>query len=584
VDDGKSTLIGRLLHDTQAIYEDQLAAVARDSARFGTTGAGALDLALLTDGLRAEREQGITIDVAYRYFSTERRTFIIADTPGHEQYTRNMATGASRCRLAILLVDARRGLLPQTRRHAFIVSLLGIRHVVVAVNKMDLVGYAREAFERVTRDYTAFAARLPGADVAFIPLSALHGDNVVTKSVAMPWYLGPPLLTHLETVPLAEDADGVGLRFPVQYVIRPHPDFRGFAGTIAAGRLRRGGEVVALPSGRRSHVKSIVTYDGEREEAAAPMAVTVTLEDEIDVSRGDMLADPSDPPSVANRVEAMIVWMGDKPLTPGRSYWIKHTTRTVSGRVGELRYGVDVNTLDKRPAIQLAMNEVGHVALTLDQPIAYDPYASQPTTGALIVIDRLTNNSVGAGMILADLDRRPGDEGWGSLALPGPRERPASGVSVAEREARLGQKGATVLLFGPDTPGRRALAHALERRLFDAGLAVMVLNGPDLRRGLSRDLDFTGDDHSESLRRAAEVARILYDAGLLCICAFVAPWDAGRETARQIVGPDRFLSVALSPPRATPPRADLTLTADAMPLDQSVALIVDRLRQRRTID
>ncbi|MGH7340883.1 MAG: sulfate adenylyltransferase subunit CysN, partial [Candidatus Rokuibacteriota bacterium] len=390
VDDGKSTLIGRLLYDTQAIYEDQLAAVARDSARFGTTGPGTVDLALLTDGLRAEREQGITIDVAYRYFSTERRTFIIADTPGHEQYTRNMATGASTCRLAVILIDARRGVMTQTRRHSFIASLLGIRHLVVAVNKMDLVDYSQEVFERITRDCQAFAERLDVADLLFIPISALAGDNVVAKSGAMPWYAGPPLLAHLETVPVAAGGGSAELRFPVQYVIRPSADFRGFAGTIAAGRLRRGDEVVALPSGRRSRVKSLVTYDGVRDDAVAPMAVTVTLEDEIDVSRGDMLVHPGAMPSVSNRVEAIMVWMAEQTLMPGRSYWIKHTTRTIPGRVVELRYGVDVNTLEKRPALQLAMNEVGHVALTLDQPIVHDSYATHPTTGAFIVIDRLT--------------------------------------------------------------------------------------------------------------------------------------------------------------------------------------------------
>src|SRR5262245_8693897 len=463
VDDGKSTLIGRLLHDSQAIYEDQLAAVARDSVRFGTTGGGAVDLALLTDGLKAEREQGITIDVAYRHFSTARRAFIIADTPGHEQYTRNMATGASTCQLAIILIDARRGTLTQTRRHSFLVSLLGIRQVVVAVNKMDLVDYAYEVFERITGDYQKFATRLGIADVQFIPISALHGDNVVTTSGAMPWYRGPSLLTHLESVPIDSGNDRIELRFPVQYVIRPDPDFRGAAGTIASGLLRKGDEVLALPSGRRSRVKSIVSYDGELDEAFAPMAVTVTLDDEIDVSRGDMLVHPGETPFVSNRVEAMVVWMAEKPLTPGRSYWIKQTTRTVPGRIVELRYGVDVNTLEKRPALQLAMNDVGQIALVLDQPIACDPYATHRATGAFIVIDRLTNNTVGAGMILRHADRRAGDDLWTPEATAS-APRPSQ-VSVAEREARLGQRGATVLLFGPDPPGRATLAHALERRL-----------------------------------------------------------------------------------------------------------------------
>src|SRR6478736_2388666 len=400
VDDGKSTLIGRLLHDTKGIYEDQLAAVKRDSAKHGTTGTGEVDLALLTDGLKAEREQGITIDVAYRYFSTDKRKFIIADTPGHEQYTRNMATGASTCQLAIILIDARHGVMPQTRRHSFIVSLLGIKHVVVAINKMDLVNFSEERFEEIKREYAGFVAKLDIPDVQFIPMSALRGDNVVDKSAAMPWYQGPPMLNHLETVHIASDRNLEDMRFPVQYVLRPNLNFRGFAGTIASGILRRGDEVVVLPSGRRSRVRSIVTYEGEVPEAFSPMAVTVTLEDEIDVSRGDMLVHPGNQPHVSAQVEAMVVWMAERPFVPGRSYWVKQTTRTVSGEIADLRYAVDVNSLEKRPAGQLAMNEVGHVLLGLTQPLAYDPYKINPATGAFILIDRLTNNTVGAGMIL----------------------------------------------------------------------------------------------------------------------------------------------------------------------------------------
>src|SRR3984885_14762895 len=363
VDDGKSTLIGRLLHDTKGIYEDQLAAVKRDSAKHGTTGEGQIDLALLTDGLRAEREQGITIDVAYRYFSTDRRKFIIADTPGHEQYTRNMAAGASTCQLAIILIDARHGVVTQTRRHSFIVSLLGIKHVVVAVIKMDLVGFSQEAFEIIKADYTGFVAKLDIPDVQFIPLSALKGDNVVEKSGAMPWYQGAPLLNHLETTHIASDRNLTEMRFPVQYVLRPNLNFRGFSGSIASGIIRKGDEVMALPSGKRSKVKSIVTYDGELDEAFPPMAITLTLEDEIDVSRGDMLVHPSDLPHVSAQIEAMVVWMAEKPFVAGRGYWIKQTTRMVSGEIADLRYGVDVNTLDKRPITQLGLNEVGHVLL-----------------------------------------------------------------------------------------------------------------------------------------------------------------------------------------------------------------------------
>src|SRR4051794_25974756 len=406
VDDGKSTLIGRLLHDTKGIYEDQLAAVKRDSVKHGTTGTGEVDLALLTDGLKAEREQGITIDVAYRYFSTDRRKFIIADTPGHEQYTRNMATGASTCQLAIILIDARHGVVTQTRRHSFIVSLLGIKHVVVAVNKMDLVNFDQAVFERIKADYTGFVAKLGLPDVQFIPLSALRGDNVVEKSPAMPWYAGPPLLRHLETVHVASDRNLKDMRFPVQYVLRPHQNFRGFAGTIASGILRNGDEVMALPSGKKSRVKSIVTYDGELDEAFAPMAVTVTLADEIDVSRGDVLVHPGSAPHVSGQIEAMVVWMAEQPFVPGKSYLLKHTTRQTAAEIAALRYGVDVNSLEKRPIRKLGLNEVGQVQLSLTRPIAYDAYQRNAATGAFVVIDRLTNNTVGAGMILEPSDGR----------------------------------------------------------------------------------------------------------------------------------------------------------------------------------
>ena len=374
VDDGKSTLIGRLLHDTQVIYEEQLAAVARDSQRFGTTGRnGEVDLALLTDGLKAEREQGITIDVAYRYFSTDQRKFIIADTPGHEQYTRNMATGASTCQLAIILIDARRGVLTQTKRHSFIVSLLGIRHVVVAVNKMDLVGYSQQVFETIRENYQRFVAKLGIPDVQFIPISALRGDNVVDASDAISWYDGPTLLNHLEAVPISSDRNLQDLRFPVQYVQRPNLDFRGFSGTIESGTVRKGDEILALPSGMRAHIRSIVTYDGELDEAFAPQAITVTLDNPIDVSRGDLLVHPHRLPHVASRIEAMVVWLNEKPLVAGRSYWIKHLARTVSGEMVELCHAVDVNTLEENSANQLAMNEVGRLRLSLSQPIAFDP-------------------------------------------------------------------------------------------------------------------------------------------------------------------------------------------------------------------
>ena len=548
VDDGKSTLIGRLLHDTKTIYEDQLAAVKRDSAKFNSTGDfGAVDLALITDGLKAEREQGITIDVAYRYFSTDKRKFIIADTPGHEQYTRNMATGASTCQLAIILIDARYGVVTQTRRHSYIVSLLGIKHVIVAINKMDLVDYSEEVYTRIQRDYAGFVAKLGIPDIQFIPMSALKGDNVVEKSSAMPWYQGPPMLNHLETVHTASDRNLVDLRFPVQYVIRPNLDFRGFAGTVASGIIRKGDEIVVLPSGKRSCVKSIVNYAGELTEAFAGQAVTITLDDEIDVSRGDMIVLASNGrPHQSHQIEAMIVWLGDRPFVPGRSYWIKHTTRIVSGEIAAVSYSVDVNSLERKPASQLNLNEVGHVTLSLTQPIAYDSYRTNAATGSLIIIDRLTNNTVGAGMIQEPAGRSDTAQ-WSSQPTESIKPRQGE-VSLAQRAERFGQKAVTILLTGLTASGKASIAYALEKRLFEQGKAVSVLYGQNMRNGLCRDLGFSADDRSENLRRSAEVAKILNDNGLICICAFVAPHEAVRQKARQVVGPDRFLEVYLSAP------------------------------------
>jgi bifunctional enzyme CysN/CysC len=610
VDDGKSTLIGRLLHDTKMIYEDQLAAVKRDSAKVGTTGAGEIDLALLTDGLKAEREQGITIDVAYRYFSTDKRKFIIADTPGHEQYTRNMATGASTCQLAIILIDARYGVVSQTRRHSFIVSLLGIKHVVVAINKMDLVGYSQETFEKIQEDYTGFVAKLNIPDVEFIPISALKGDNVVEKSAKTPWYQGPPLLNHLETVHIASDRNLTDMRFPVQYVLRPNLNFRGFAGTVASGIIRQGDEVIVLPSGKRSRIKSIVTYDGELPEAFSPQAVTVTLEDEIDVSRGDMLVHPGNAPRVSAQVEAMVVWMGEKPFVPGRSYWIKHATRMVTGEIAELRSSVDVNTLENRPATQLAMNEVGQVLLSLNQPIASDPYTINAATGAFIIIDRLSNNTVGAGMILEHTDRRGQGDIWGQIPVAGKLKHKASKIAPAEREKRFGQKGVTVLIYGLTGSGKASIAYELEKQLWEIGRSATVLYGPDMRQGLCRDLGFTADDRSENLRRSAEVAKVVNDAGLICICAFSAPHEAVRQKVRQEIGAERFLEVYLSAPievcrqrdhsgayvladsgkisqfpgvtaeYETPHHADLTLPTDQISIEASVERIVAVLKER----
>ena len=469
VDDGKSTLIGRLLYDSKMIYEDQLAAIEKDSVTLGSVG-GDFDPALLTDGLKAEREQGITIDVAYRYFSTAKRKFIIADTPGHEQYTRNMATGASTCDLAIILIDAREdhGVLTQTKRHSFIVSLLGIKHVIIAVNKMDLVDYSEERFEAIKSEYIDFATRLDMGDLHFVPMSALIGLNVVDQAdVEMPWYNGPTLMHLLENVHIASDRNLIDLRFPVQFVNRPDLNFRGFCGTVASGRVRKGDEVMVLPSKKTSRVKSIVTYDGELEEAFAPLAVTLTMEDEIDVSRGDMIVRPDNVPKSDDSFDATLVWMSEEPMVPGKQYLIKQTSKVVSGTVTTLRYRIDVNTLHRADAPTLALNEIGRCQIQLNQPIAFDGYRGNPGTGAFIVIDRISNITVAAGMILR---RSAGEklDHWDDEASE-TLQTERSNVSAEEREARYGQKPATVLLTGLSGAGKTTLAYALERRLFDSG-------------------------------------------------------------------------------------------------------------------
>ena len=545
VDDGKSTLIGKLLYETKMIYEDQLAAIQRDSAVHGTTG-GDFDPALLTDGLKAEREQGITIDVAYRYFSTAKRKFIIADCPGHEQYTRNMATGASTCDLAIILIDARHGVMTQTRRHSFIVSLLGIKHVLVAVNKMDLVDYSEEVYEKIKRDYRDFASRLEMVDQHFIPLSALKGDNLVDKSPNMPWYDGSTLMHHLENVHIASDRNLIDFRFPVQLVNRPNLDFRGFCGTVASGRIRKGETVMALPSRKTSQVKSIVTFDGELDEAFAPQSVTLTLADEIDVSRGDMLVRPDNVPQMAEAFDATIVWMIEEPLVPGKQYWFKQTAKTAAGSVSNLRYRIDVNTLHRQEADGLGLNEIGRCHVRLNQPLAFDGYRQNKGTGAFIVIDRMSNVTVGAGMIL---DRAAADDvdHWDDASRVAAVAE-GSQVTPAERTGRLGHAPATVLLTGLAGAGKTTTAYALERRLFDLGRAVCVLDGQNMRRGISRDLGFSVSDRSENLRRSAEAAKLLNDAGLIVIGAFLAPEEEVRQKAAEVVGRDRFLVVHLDAP------------------------------------
>lgn len=547
VDDGKSTLIGRLFYEAKMIYEDQLAAIQKDTTRYGTTG-GELDLALFTDGLEDERQQGITIDVAYRYFSTDKRKFIIADTPGHEQYTRNMATGASTADLAIILIDARHGVLEQTKRHSFIVSLLGIRHVVVAINKMDLVDFSEDVFNKIRADYQAFAARLDLPDVHFLPISALKGDNVVTASPSTPWYIGNTLMNLLETVYIGSDRNFEDFRFPVQTVVRPNLNFRGFAGTIASGILRQGDEVMALPSRKTSRVKSIVTFDGDLSEAFTPQSVTVTLEDEIDVSRGDMLVRPGNVPLVGQKFEAMVVWMAEEPLVPGKSYWIKQTTKLTPGTISTLRYRVDVNSMHRQDAPTLKLNEIGRCTLSTSQPLCFDSYRRNRNTGAFIVIDRVTNSTVGAGMILDRTSNEGRHDHWDDAPAAENLHGERSNVSESERQARFGQKPVTVLLTGLTGSGKTTLAYALERKLFDQGRAVVVLDGQNMRRGISKDLGFTADERSENLRRSAEVAKLFNDAGTIVLAAFVAPDEAIRQKAADCVGRDRFLVLHLSAP------------------------------------
>ena len=549
VDDGKSTLIGRLLFESKGIYEDQMDAVRSASARGGSAG-GELDLALVTDGLKAEREQGITIDVAYRYFSTPRRKFIIADTPGHEQYTRNMATGASTANLAIVLIDAKNGVLPQSKRHAFIASLLEIPHVVVCVNKMDLVDYSERVFDEIVEEFTEFTTKLRIPDITFIPISALKGDNVVERSDATPWYQGTTLLNHLETVHIASDRNLIDLRLPVQYVSRPSSNFRGYMGTPASGIVRPGDEVVALPSGKTSRVRRVLGPDGDVEEGFPPVPVTVTLEDEIDISRGDVIAHVNNRPRVDRAFEAMIVWMAEEPMRPGRQYTIKHATRSTPGVVSDLRYRIDVNTLHRHDADELALNEIGRCAIDVARPLAFDPYKTSRQMGAFILIDRLTHNTVGAGMIL---DREADAKGAARRRITARRGTEAklheSLVAPAEREERLGQKPATLWLTGLTGSGKSAIAYALERRLFDMGKLAHVIDGRNARLGLSADLDFTAPDRAENLRRAAEVAKMLNRAGLISICAFLSPSAEDRAVAREIVGDERFLEVHLSAPK-----------------------------------
>ena len=546
VDDGKSTLIGRLLHDSKLIYEDQLAAIEADSARIGTVAEG-LDLALLVDGLQAEREQGITIDVAYRYFSTAKRKFIIADTPGHEQYTRNMATGASNCDLAIILVDARHGVLTQTRRHSFIASLLGIKHVIVAINKMDLVDFSEAVYQRIKSDYAEFSVKLDmSPDLRYLPMSALKGDNVVEPGDRMPWYNGAPLMSMLENIQISSDRNLRDFRFPVQYVNRPRPDFRGYCGTVSSGLVTQGDEIMVLPSRKLSRVKSILTYDGELAQAHPPQAITITLADEIDISRGDMLVHPNNLPYFSDRIDAQIVWMAEEPLQPNKQYLFKQTTRRSTGTISAIRFKIDVNTLEQSDAGALELNEIGRCEVTLSQRIAFDTYKANRATGAFIIIDRLTNVTVGVGMIVGTGGDATGGI-WEASQRSEHLKNSNSLIPVADRLRRVGQVPKIMLLTGLTGSGKSTIAYALERELFDMGQAVTVLDGQNMRLGPSKDLGFDRDSRSENIRRGIEIAKLMNQVGLITICAFVAPDADVRKKAREAVGKD-FILVYLDCP------------------------------------
>jgi bifunctional enzyme CysN/CysC len=537
VDDGKSTLIGRLLYDTKSIFEDQMEQIEGASRRLGEEG---VNLALLTDGLRAEREQKITIDVAYRYFATPRRKFILADTPGHEQYTRNMVTGASTADVAIVLVDARKGVLTQSRRHSFIASLLGIPQIVVAVNKMDLVDWSESTFRSIVADYTAFASKLTVGDITFVPMSALEGDNVVTASSRMPWYQGGPLLHLLESVTPGRRRNTIDFRFPVQYVVRPNQLFRGYAGTVSSGSLRIGEEVLSLPSGVSSKIKGIETFDGSREEAQAGDAVVLTLETEIDVSRGDMLVRRKNVPTVANRFDAYLCWMNEEPMAVGRSYSLLHTSREVQAFVERIEYRVDIETLHREMAGTLSLNEIGRVEIATAKDLCFDSYRVNSATGSFVLIDPATNVTVAAGMIRGKTNpleketkttRSPNVtwEGWN--------------IPRSVREERQGHPGAVIWLTGLSGAGKSTIARALERRLFDLGYRTMLLDGDQLRHGLNGDLGFSPVDRAENIRRAGEVARLFFEAGHVVVCSFVSPYERDRKAVRSLIPDDRFAEV-----------------------------------------
>jgi bifunctional enzyme CysN/CysC len=537
VDDGKSTLIGRLLYDSKMIFEDQLAAVEADSKKVGTQG-GKLDLALLVDGLAAEREQGITIDVAYRFFSTDKRKFIVADTPGHEQYTRNMVTGASTASLAIILIDANKGVLTQTRRHSYLVSLIGIRHVVLAINKMDMVDFSQNVFETILKDYQQFAAQIGLQSIVAIPMSALHGVNITERSPKTPWYTGPTLMAHLETVQIDDHSQKAPFRMPVQWVNRPDQSFRGFAGTITGGSVRKGDRVRVLPSGKESRVARIVAPGGDLDHAVAEQSVTITLEDEIDASRGNVIARSDALPSVADQFKVTIIWMAEEPMFPGRQYWIKVGAKLASATVTELKHKINVNTLEKLAAKTLELNEIGVCNMSLDQPIAFDPYNENRDSGGFILIDRMTNGTVAAGLIHFAL-RRAENIHWQAIE-----------VNKQAHATIKNQKSCILWFTGLSGAGKSTIANLVEKRLYSLGHHTFLLDGDNVRHGLNRDLGFTDADRVENIRRVAEVSKLMVEAGLIVLVSFISPFRSERRMARSLVGQGEFVEVYISTPLA----------------------------------
>jgi bifunctional enzyme CysN/CysC len=543
VDDGKSTLIGRLLYEAKALFDDQLSALDADSRKFGTQG-DAPDFALLVDGLSAEREQGITIDVAYRFFATERRKFIVADTPGHEQYTRNMVTGASTADLAVILVDARKGVLTQTRRHSYLVSLLGIRRVVLAVNKLDLVDWSRARFTEIDREYRQFAAKLDIAHIDSIPLSALRGDNMTTHSANTPWYTGASLLQYLEEVDIEATADARALRMQVQWVNRPNPDFRGYSGRILAGLVQPGDPVRVLPSGRQSTVTRIVTLDGDLTSAQSGQSVTLTLADEIDISRGDVICAANDPAGLADQFEATVIWMAEAAMLPGRPYLVKLGASTLGAALGHPKYVVDVNSLDHLAAKTLELNEIGVCNLTLDRAVAFDAYAQNRDMGSFIVIDRYTNQTVGAGLLHFAL-RRSQNIHWQAVE-----------VDKQARARQNGHKPCVLWLTGLSGSGKSTIANIVERQLHALGARTYLLDGDNVRHGLSKDLGFTDADRVENIRRVGEVAKLMIDAGLIVITAFISPFRSERRLARSMVADGEFIEIFVDAPLAVVEQRD----------------------------